>query len=205
MVVVNGDAIDGKGFRSGGSELITTDRQEQTNIAIECIDQAVGGSAKVLMTYGTGYHTGNEEDWEGLIAKHFDAKIGSHEWVTAEGVTFDFKHHIGSSQVPHGRSTSLNREGLWSHLWAESAATPKSDILIRSHVHYHSYCGDLTFSPGLRMTTPALQAAGTKFGARRCSGTVDFGFLLFDVDGEDYYWDCKHIKLKSQVPEAVHL
>jgi hypothetical protein len=33
VVIVNGDAIDGRGERSGGTELLTTDRHEQVEIA----------------------------------------------------------------------------------------------------------------------------------------------------------------------------
>ena len=68
ILAVNGDAIDGTGVRSGGTELLTTDRQVQTDMAVKSIQEA---SAKtIVMTYGTAYHTGDAEDWEDRVAEH---------------------------------------------------------------------------------------------------------------------------------------
>lgn len=206
LVVMNGDAIDGPGFRSGGTELITTDRQEQVEMACSAIKTAMVGSPKLVMTYGTGYHTGDQEDWENDIAKDLNAlKIGSHEWVDVEGVVFDLRHHIGSSSVPHGRSTALNRAALWANLWADQDYTPKSNVLIRSHVHYFS-AGMGDTQPELRVTTPALQAMGSKYGARRCEGLVSFGFLIFEVHrGKITRFEPVRAKLQTQKTSAIKI
>ena len=37
ILVVNGDAIDGHGKKSNGSELLTTDLLQQVDIAVECL------------------------------------------------------------------------------------------------------------------------------------------------------------------------
>lgn len=198
VVVVNGDAIDGRGERSGGTELLVTDREEQCDMAVQCIKHAMGRKTKVVMTYGTAYHTGADEDWENDIARRVGAKIGSHEWVKCEGVVFDFKHHVGSGGVPHTRAAAVTREALWSQLWADRALTPKADVLIRSHVHY--FCGsfDMGVKPHWRMTTPALQAMGTKYGSRRCSGIVDYGFLVFDCHKGDWSFEEVLFDLKTE-------
>ena len=137
LVICNGDAIDGTGYRSGGTEQITTDRQEQVEIAIECLSKIK--AKKFHFTYGTPYHNGDAEDYELSIAKSFDAKIGGHEWVQVGGVVFDCKHTIGGSVVPHARYTALGREDLWAGLWNELGASPKANIIVRSHVHYHVF------------------------------------------------------------------
>ena len=74
LVLANGDLIDGSGHRSGGTEQITTDRQEQTDMAVECL-RAIK-ARQYVMTYGTAYHTGDEEDFEDHIAERMDAQIG---------------------------------------------------------------------------------------------------------------------------------
>jgi len=190
LLVVNGDCIEGRGEKSGSTELITVDRSEQCDIAIACI-KAVR-SKQIVMTYGTAYHAGHQEDWENSIAEKLAAdgtptKIGSHEWIEANGVVMDFKHHTTRSAVPHGRHTAVARERLHNVLWAEHDEQPKADIIIRSHVHYATYCGE----PGRWMacTTPALQAMGSKYGGRVCSGHVDWGFYHFDItpSGEWYF------------------
>jgi len=180
LLIVNADCIDGRGERSGGCELITGDRSEQSDMAAECIEQ--WKAKHVCMTRGTPYHTGNEEDWEDQIAKAVGAKIGDHEWVEVNGFTFDVKHHVGSSSVPHGRGTALARDVLWNQLWAQAGEQPRGDMVVRSHVHYWE--GQYRMLGGKRVeavTTPALQAMGTKYGARRCSGAVHWGVLGFDI------------------------
>lgn len=184
ILIVLGDAIDGSGKKSGGTEQITTDRVEQGDIANECI--ALWGAKKHHFVYGTGYHTGSEEDFEVPIARHFNAKIGSHEWLDCGGVVFDLKHHLGSSSIPHGRYTALAKEKMWNELW--KGEQPQSDILLRAHVHYFAYCGGRNErGDWLACSLPALQRARTKYGSRRCSGKVDFGFLTFEI-GRNRSW-----------------
>ena len=204
LVVVNGDAIDGRGDRSGGAEQITTDRQEQVDMACAAIRQALVGSPKLVMTYGTAYHSGDQEDWENDIAKELKAeKISSHEWVEVSKVVFDFKHHIGGSQIPTGRTQPLARAALWNVLWSDQGYTPRANVLVRSHVHYFAAAMD-DIEPHLRLTTPALQAMGTRFGSRRCEGLVTFGFVIFEVArGEVTRFEPVTAKLKSQEATAL--
>ena len=130
-LVLNGDAVEGKGKRSGGTEMITTDRVEQTDMAAECID--VWKAPKKIMTYGTPSHTGEDEDWEDVVADNIGAaKIGGHEWIDVNGVVFDFKHKIGSSSIPHGRHTAIARENLISIILEQPEATAHEYGLIVS-------------------------------------------------------------------------
>jgi len=176
ILILNGDALDGKGERSGGTEQIMSDRNGQCNIgykAIEFIDPSI-----IRMTYGTPYHVGQGEDWEDVLAEKAGAKIGSHEWFEVNGVIIDCKHKIGSSQIPHGRFTPIAREILWNREWAADGSQPKADILLRSHVHYFS---PLEYEGCIGMTLPAMQGFGSKFGSRQCSGRVHIGFVIFDI------------------------
>jgi hypothetical protein len=204
LVVVNGDAIDGRGDRSGGTEQITTDRQEQVDMACFAIRQALVGNPKLVMTYGTAYHTGDIEDWENDIARELKAeKIGAHEWVEIGGVVFDFKHHVSSSQLPHGRHTPLTREAIGNLIWSDQECVPRANVLVRSHVHYFAAAMD-SIEPHLRLTTPALQAMGTRFGSRRCGGWVDFGFIVFETNrGDITRFEPIRAKLKSQVATVL--
>ena len=203
VLLLNGDAIDGTGYRSGGTEQVTTDREEQAEMAVVCARKAIGKGTKVVMTYGTGSHTGESEDFENIVASNLNAlNIGSHEWVEVEGVMFDLKHHCASSAIPHGRHTAPAKERLWNVLWNETEMAPKADVVIRSHVHYHSFCGGADW---LALTTPALQGLGTKFGSRRCSGLVDFGFIVFEVQKGTYKWHPVIAKIKAQKATAIKL
>lgn len=180
-LLVNADCIDGRGEKSGGVELITGDRNEQCKMAIDCIN--VWEAPAVFMTRGTGYHTGDIESWEDIIAEQIKAKIGDHEFIDVNGFVIDMKHHVGSSQVPYGRGTAVAKDDVWNLMWKEAELQPRGDMILRSHVHYYTYqrrrVGKRT---RYMITTPALQAMGTRFGARRCSGTVDWGVFAFDID-----------------------
>jgi len=199
LLVVNADCIDGRGERSGGTELITGDREEQCDIATTALKLI--NAKNIIMTYGTPYHTGQEEDFENLIARELGCHIGAHVWPEVNGLVFDVKHKIGGSQTPHGRHTATARDSLWNSLWARNGEQPKADVIVRSHVHYYSYCGS---SSWLAMTLPALQAASTKFGGRQCSGTVDFGYVDFTVNTKgEYVWHPELLHVKNTVAKVV--
>lgn len=174
----NGDMIDGKGERSGATELITADRDKQVQMGFDVIQHI--GCKQIVMTYGTGYHVGNDEDWESILAREVDAiAIKSHEWPKIDGITFDLKHQAsGTSSIPHGKATPLGKDKLWNMIWAEYQAQPNADIFIRSHCHYAASFSEPHW---LGIFTPALQGAGTKYGGRRCAGIVHFGFTVIDI------------------------
>ena len=141
IVICNGDCIDGKGDKSGGTELLTLDRDEQCEMAIAAL-QVIPRRPKLFMSYGTGYHTGNNEDWEDIIAREMQAeKIGAEDTISVNGLHINYRHHIGRSGIPHGRHTAVAKEKLWNNIWSERGEYPKADVIIRSHVHYHNYAG----------------------------------------------------------------
>ena len=203
-LVVNGDCIEGKGSRSGGTELLTSDREVQCEMAVAAIKCIKADT--IVMTFGTPYHTGDQEDWESSIARDLPdgTKIGSHEWVDVNGKVFDFKHFVGGSSIPHGQFTAPARDWLWNVLWAEHEEQPKADVIVRSHIHRASYCG----VPGEwdAYTTPALQAMGSKFGSRRCTARVHFGFYWWDVTSDGHItFDHHKVPIKSQRARAIKI
>jgi len=182
-LVCNGDAIDGKSPKSGGNELITTDREEQVRMAMECINQF--DAKKVYIIAGTPYHTGQEENFEKILADYLGARFDLAMSLDVNGCMFNFRHKISSSTVPHGRATALLREQLWTILGACVKENVKADVVVRSHVHYH-VMAKTRF--GLALTTPGLQLS-SDFGTRICQGIIDVGFLYFDIKSrEDYRW-----------------
>ena len=192
ILLVNGDCIDGRNEGRGSTELLYVDRDDQAEMAVECILEAKAET--VVMAYGTGYHTGTEEDWERPIAQAVKAKkIGSVDAINVNGLVINYRHFISGSQVPHGRHTATARERTWNTLWALRDEYPLAQIVIRSHVHYFGFCGD---GQGVAFTTPALEGYGSKFGARLLSGLVDIGLIFFDVtDKEHWTWDKRLLRL----------
>jgi hypothetical protein len=194
VCMINGDCIDGDGKRSGGTELITTDRKVQVSMAIECIDQIQADH--YVMTFGTPYHCGNSEDFELDIAKHFGCKIGGHEWENVNGVVFDLKHKQSNCVNP---STGLFNEIRDNREWVGVGEQPKADVLVRSHTH--RFCIHRV-EDTIGISTPALQTYGTKFGARQCSRKVQVGLIALDVwpDGEVV----EHVHIAQLKSHATH-
>lgn len=199
-LVVNGDAIDGKGSKSGSSEQVRADRNEQCKMAAECID--IVKAKEVGIIYGTPYHTGTEEDWEFVISQMVKTPVmfvSGQEFFTLNGVVFDFKHKISSSTIPHGRFTAIAREKLWNTIWNSRGQQPKANYIIRSHVHYHI----VDQSPAEKWTaiiTPGLQGFGSNYGVRMMSGTIDIGMIYFDIDEKgDSVWYPILARLEEQV------
>lgn len=208
FLVINGDMVEGKSPRSGGTELITADMVEQCDMATKIIEHIRTFGHKdmhITATFGTDYHTATQgDDWEQVVKDKAQIdKIGSHEWLDVNGLIFDIKHHIGSSATPYGRHTAISKEALWNELWSLTKQQPRADVIIRSHVHYFQHCGT---SKKLAMTLPALQGMGSKFGARKCSGLVDWGAVLFEVeDKNNYEWHPLIRTINTQKAKAIKI
>jgi len=177
VCIANGDLIDGRGERSKSTELLSADRDVQVDMAVDIIRKI--GAKKVVMTYGTPYHTGQGEDFENHIAERVGAIALKPELnIEIEGVNFNVKHHTGNSSVPHGAGTAILKDALWTDLWAEFENRDKADIIVRSHIHTYL---KITDRSRVAVTLPALQGAMTKYGQRRMVKIVDYGIAYVDI------------------------
>ena len=188
---LNADLIDGRGDKSGSTELIEVDRNRQVDMALQAarvVRLAPGGSR--IMTRGTPYHTGKIEDYEDNIARALGCDIDDRVFFEVNGVTFDMRHKVGSSSVPHGRFTAIARQNLWNDLLSGDGGyankQPRAQVIIRSHVHYYAICGGADW---LAMTLPCLQYPNSKFGSRQCDGEITMGFTYWEITpAGNYSW-----------------
>jgi hypothetical protein len=197
VLICNGDAIEGNQSLQGGAELITPDRSVQCDMAITALE--AWQARKIFMTYGTAYHVGKDaEDFERGIATALGAEIEGHLYLRVEGLTFDIRHKVGTSAVPHGRATALLREMLWALVKEAGDTGPKVDVVIRSHAHYSI----VVKQPGkLAVITPGLQLARGRFGARECTGEIHWGAVRLTVDrGKIIQEDYDICKLAANKP-----
>jgi len=196
-LIANGDLLDGPSPKVGGTDSITVDVHEQAMMAADIIKFV--DAEKKYAVHGTGYHTGNTVDFEDFVddVVHFD-KLGDHDWVSVNGVIFDYKHKIPSSGSRTGRATALLTENLWADVWSLRGEYPKGAIILRSHTHYFMHVDDGMFAGFI---LPALMDYGSKYGTRECRGTVDFGMVWFDVAGpNDWGWSKKLWRHSMQAP-----
>jgi hypothetical protein len=200
FLISNGDHIEGKNRRQGGTELVASDRTEQVEMAAEAIRYTE--APLIYMTYGTGYHGGVNDDWERLIADKVGAvKIADELDLDINGLIIHAKHFSSRSGIPHGKFTPIARDRLWNTIEADYGMREKADLLFRSHVHYCCDCGE----PGYRIiVTPALQGRESKFGSRICNGLVHFGIIQLDVYEQGRYFWQPHVALvESQKAELL--
>lgn len=184
ILIVNGDAIDGRGEITGGRELITTDRNTQVDMATECIKEA--NAKEIYMTFGSAYHTGKTEDWEMAVSKLVDAEvIKDHLSLDINGCIFDVRHYLPGGNNLMNRASGLSRANLANILFKMRDTKERANIIIRSHIHSFNYSGDRSI---LSLTTPAL-AHRSIFGTRHCEAPTDIGIVYFDVNEKgDYSW-----------------
>lgn len=203
VLVVNGDVIDGKGSRSGGTELITCDMLEQTDMAIAALEEI--SASKTYFTYGTPYHTASAsgEDFDKIVANAFNAPIEDELNIEINNLLFNIKHKVNSSFSPYNRAATVGKHRLWDALGGLRENDSIADVYIRSHVHYFSFCGESNWTA---FTLPALQASETKYGARQCYGITDWGMCLFNVaDGKLAGWECQMVELNSNKKKIIRL
>ena len=212
-VLFHGDSIDGKGRASGGTETISGSMEDQADMAVDIFDhlrlKVFKPQTKLIGVHGTPYHeAASGEDWGNIVAERagFDS-FGAHEWVDVDGCIFDIKHKVGGSGIPHGRATAILKQDLWNGIWAESGMQPRAHVVTRGHVHFYSHVDKIRAGKPVHMATlPALQAMGSKYGARQCDGTVDFGVVVVDViDGVVVNWQPICANIKAQKAEAFVL
>lgn len=206
VVLTNGDAIDGNAHRNGGIELITTDRLQQCDMATKILRKIayIGKNCpEYYFTRGTPYHTGQEEDFENVIAQAFaiegKASIGETMLINIEDVVFNLKHKIGGGVLPHTKASPLLRDVLMAIIKENIEGKVRADVFVRSHVHSH------IFVEAMRRTaliTPALEI-NSAYGQRQCSGLTDFGFVICEVEkGKILRW-IKWINDEPVMPEEV--
>jgi hypothetical protein len=201
-----GDCIDGLGKKTAGREQITTDLNEQVEIASECIKLC--NADKNYILYGSNYHVGGEIDYEDLVAQKVKAEIKSHLWleyksnINDKSLIFDCKHKIGGATSPFSRGAAISKDQLWNAIWAEKNLQPKSNCIIRGHVHYDYFVGNSDF---LGVICPSL-CWGSVYGERQCSGLVSIGLTVFDIYPDATYdWHFEMAKLDSQKAHAIQM
>lgn len=177
-VVANGDLIEGKGYRSGATEMITTDLIKQTEIAIRVLEEIKFD--KFYATMGTASHSSEfGEDFESLVADRFKGIIKDHLFLDVNGCILDIKHDVPGSSLLSGRTTAVIKAWEWACKQADNGTAPRPDVILRSHVHFSMMATDN--KNFIAMTTPALQSAASKYGKRKCQGITDFGFIEIDI------------------------
>lgn len=200
ILVVNGDAIEGRQSKQGGAELITPDRNVQVDMAVYSIKE--WKAKKIFMTYGSQYHVGEQaEDFEYSVAAHLGATIEGRLFLDIEGVNFDIRHKTGTSSSPYGRATNILRDLAWDLIKEASGTGPRIDVVVRSHAHYHIL---IEQSGKVAFITPALQISRGRYGSRECIGDTHWGAMRMTIhEGEVLSRDKAIVTLTANQQQVI--
>lgn len=195
FIIVNGDCIEGPQRKSNGFEVSLPSMDDQVSACVGCLQllKERAPRAKWYFTAGTPYHVGDWHSAEESIARVMGGEsyssVGTGKqcrevlWLRADGVILEATHHPAGSSTGFYRMTTLDRDGQWSAMAAKDASKgiPKSDVLIRSHLHFFGHVE--------HASKQIIQLPCWKLGDRhsRKSGLhrfiPDIGGVLFEIDG----------------------
>ena len=195
-----GDCVDGSGAANGSVEQITTDPNEQAEMAAIAITRVQAKTCVIVA--GTPYHSGKCGDVEKLVADKVNGHFSGWEQVDVNGRIFDLRHKVGRGSMPHTRATSVMRQWVNNAAWTELGVQKKADVFCRGHVHYglgiFDYAMDRAF-----FTLPGYEWS-TQFGTRQCDGFVNIGAMICDVeDNGEMKWKAEMLDLRQVAHEPL--
>lgn len=202
IVIANGDLIDGRQDKSGGSELIVSDRLIQAEMASNVLKMF--NAKKYYITRGTPYHTGKLEEFENLTAKLLNAEFIGEELRLVVNKTLVYaRHKVGNAVLPYSYFTSPARNLMFDSIKNAHKENPMN-IGIALYAHVHRFSQSINSFGQTAITMPAMQGY-SKYGGRECDGIgINIGFLVIDVfDNGTFNVDLKQAKLKTMNVEPL--
>jgi len=129
------------------------------------------------MTHGSPYHVGKSEDWEEIIADRVGAHIDDQLNIDINGKLFNFRHDIKGSSVPYSKLTQIVKQSVLEDLKSVKHGGRFVDVVVRSHIHYYA---EFQLGNKRGIICPCFQFK-SKFGNRKCDGSVDIGMVVVDI------------------------
>jgi predicted phosphodiesterase len=190
-IMIVGDVVEGKQFKSHASELCLPLVSDQEQASIEVFTPLIDATKpkKLFFIKGTFYHDDEMGRSVDNVAKALKATtyeglgVGTYAKevldIDIEGVPFDFSHGISVSGGLY-RAVAIDREALWSAIAGKTGKAPKADVIVRGHAHYFVHVEHVTKHA---VILPAWQLQ-TSFMRKhsRYRMIPDLGAVLFTVD-----------------------
>lgn len=196
--IVNGDIVDGVQRFNEGSDAWTTDLEEQIEAATELIKEIDYG--KLLVTYGTPYHTKENLNCDTAFAKQNNAAAHGHELhfqPQGQKDIFHISHAVGVSTASwQYRTTPLAKELVAALL--NEKELHKYRGIIRSHAHY--YCA-VEFNHQFGLITPCWQTRTPYLVRKGLSLIPKLGYVTLEKLEDD--WKIKPYCFNIPCPTLV--
>jgi hypothetical protein len=174
-----GDTVDGQAFKDAAVGQITTDTDEQAEMASAVFSVIQAGSHH--MVYGTPYHTAGSHSFEDTVARLVHADIRDSQYLKAGGLRISARHVVGRSDTPYSQETLAHKEAVRDLYQALQDKTEPADIVLRGHIHTYAWMDD---GDGYSGVVPCLQLPGSVFGRTQRAWRYRVGVLeLVIADG----------------------
>ena len=201
-LIVNGDAVDGTSPAEEGKYQSISDTDEQVNAAAELVSNI--NCDKILVTYGSKYHTKENPNLDEAFAKEVGASKHDYE-ISFQPKTLDdvfhLAHNIGisfSSWVY--RTTPIAKELVAALLNEKELHSYK--CVIRSHAHY--YCM-VSFTSNFGLITPCWQTRTPYMVKKGLSMIPKLGYVLLEKRDRNSGWIVTPRTFNMPRPELVKL
>ena len=197
---VNGDCVDGTGFRLDGAESICASPEQMSQMAAKCIKKWVtpGKTKSVHMIGGTPSHTWfGPIDCDKLVQDHVITKCPRITYDQAAKLEFTFKgtdrtflafmrHDTPKGNILSGgavpgsvrQSARLDMESIYNQGQGEKLP----DLYVFAHAHEACYIMQpLAGRNRAVIVTPCLQGSGSVYGRTKCAGVISWGITTIKL------------------------
>lgn len=218
-IVVVGDVVEGKQFKSHGSELclpLIIDQEEASQaILAPLINAAVekNSKCKTYFVKGTFYHddeAGRSVDnvakaLKGTIYEGLGSGVYAREVLdlSVDGIVCDFSHGVSVSGGLY-RAVAIDRETLWSVIAGKTNQAANASIIVRGHAHYFVHV-EHTSKHAIILPAWQLQTSYMRKNSRYRM-IPDLGAVILEIDstlkakGED---PCRIVKRIYPLPQPA--
>lgn len=213
-LLVNGDTVDGNGFRLDGAEMICETHDQMSEMAARCIKQWVtpGRTRTIHMIGGTPSHTWfGPIDCDKLVKDHVITKCPNVTYDQSAVVEFTFpgtdrtfaiylRHDTPKGGIQTGgagpgalrQSIRLDLETIYNQGQEEKLP----DLYVYSHAHEACYLTQPLKGRNRHViVTPCLQGSGSVYGKTKCAGLISWGItvLTLKVSKDDIQFSHKFL------------
>lgn len=199
-LVVNGDLCEGTHYKERGQGCWTTSAYEQVEDCMAALDMI--DAKKVLITQGSGYHTGFNPSLDAYVAHKIGAVFEIESMLVVGGVQFWIKHEVPIKADESQRRQTL--KGAFRDADGYEEEYGHTDIVVRSHAHYYLNVFEEEENGRKEpVRHHGIVLPGWKgkdaFQQRQKNGYVPhLGWVRFDIDEGEYEVTSHTFLLKNQ-------
>jgi hypothetical protein len=201
-LLINGDVVDGTQPADEGKETCIQDVSSQIDAAEDLVKQI--NCSKILVTYGTKYHTKENPNLDQQFAKQIHAQKHDYE-ISFQPKTLQdiihLSHSIGvSTSSWQYRTTPIAKELVAALLNEKELYSYKS--IIRSHAHY--FC-TVAFTSNFGLITPCWQTRTPYMIKKGLALIPKLGYVVLKKESKNEDFTVEPHTFNMPRPELVKL